>query len=386
MSSHPAGSEPRERLALRLGFATRLLLAQALVLTAGALTSWLVASGLGPGIFRQHLDQAGLTHTPSEAGHLDKAFNAALLVSVGLALLAATAVALAVTWYFTHRVQRSIAAVAGSASEIAAGHFGSRVPSPHLGGEFDMLADTFNELAHRLDEVETTRRRMLADLAHEMRTPLATIDAHLEAVEDGVRALDVPTLSVLRSSTQRLGRLAQDIGAVSRAEEGDVAIHPVSTSAVDLLRRAARAAVDAYRTKGVALTIEQPTDVVVDVDPERMGQMLGNLLDNALRHTPAGGTVSLSCRALGGWADFTVRDSGDGIPRDDVAHVFDRFYRVDAARNQAHGGSGIGLTITKALAEAHGGTVFVDSPGPGCGATFTVRLPQEPSRQGSSQR
>ena len=367
------GTDPRR---VRPGFATRLLLAQALVLVAGAMTSWLVASAVGPGIFRDHLQRAGVAQTPAEATHVEEAFASALIVSLLVALLASVLMALAVTWYFTRRVQRSITAVADSASEIATGRFSSRVPSPGLGGEFDQLAATFNQLAERLDTVEITRRRMLADLAHEMRTPLATLDAHLEALEDGVRDLDEPTLAVLRSSTQRLGRLAQDINAVSRAEESKLEINLVPTDPRDLVEAASRAAHDRYRAKGVGLVEDVAADATVSVDAERMGQVLGNLLDNALRHTPRGGAVTLGCHVIDDtWVEFLVRDSGEGIEPEHLTHVFDRFYRADTARNRQQGGSGIGLTITRALVEAHGGSISAASPGRGRGATFTVRLP-----------
>lgn len=360
----------------RPGFATRLLIAQALVLVAGAMTSWLVAAAVGPGIFHDHLQRAGVAQTSAEATHVEEAFASAMIVSLLVALLASVVMALAVTWYFTRRVQRSITAVADSASEIATGRYSSRVPSPALGSEFDQLAATFNQLAERLDTVEITRRRMLADLAHEMRTPLATLDAHLEALEDGVRELDEPTFAVLRSSTQRLGRLAQDINAVSRAEEGKLEINLIPTDPRDLIEAASRAAHDRYRAKGVGLVEDIAAAATVSVDQERMGQVLGNLLDNALRHTPRGGTVTLACRSIDDkWVEFIVRDSGEGIEPEHLTHVFDRFYRADSARNRQQGGSGIGLTITRALVEAHGGGLSADSPGRGRGATFTVRLP-----------
>jgi len=343
------------------------------------MTSWLVATAVAPGIFRDHVQRAGVVHTSAETTHVEEAFGSAMIISLLVALLASVLAALAVTWYFTRRVQRSITAVADSASEIATGRHGSRVPRPGLGGEFDQLATTFNQLADRLDNVEITRRRMLADLAHEMRTPLATLDAHLEALEDGVRDLDEATFTVLRSSTQRLVRLAQDINAVSQAEEGKLEIGLVSTDPRDLVEAASRAALDRYRAKGVDLVEDVGATATVSVDRERMGQVFGNLLDNALFHTPQGGTVTLGCRGIDDkWVEFIVRDSGEGIEPEHLAHVFDRFYRADSARGHQRGGSGIGLTITRALVEAQGGGISADSPGRGRGATFTVRLPVTP--------
>lgn len=369
----------------RPGFATRLLLAQALVLGAGALTTWLMASAVGPGLFREHLQRAGDNHTPAEVQHIDEAFTSALLISLTVAVLASVAAALVVSWYFSRRVQRSISTLTDAAAEISTGRFGTRVPPSALGAEFDTLADGYNTLAGRLEAVEATRRRMLTDLAHEMRTPLATVDAHLEAIEDGVRNLDEETMQVLRTSTGRLRRLAEDISAVSRAEEGKLEIHPRDLDAADVARTAANTAADQYAAKEVRLDAELVEGSTVHGDPDRLGQVLTNLLDNALRHTPPGGRVVLACtpvRSAAGSSrvQYTVTDSGSGIAAEHLPHLFDRFYRIDMARDRGHGGTGIGLAITKALVEAHGGSVSAHSAGPGTGATFTVQLPAPPHR------
>lgn len=359
------------------GLAARLLVAQTLVLLAGAVTSWVVAFGVAPGIFHDHLQQAGVTQSSVESLHVEEAFADSLLIAFGVALVASVLMALTVTGYLTRRVQRSTAAVSDAAAEIAAGHYGSRVPNPGLGAEFELLADTINELAERLGDVETTRRRILGDLAHEMRTPLASIEAHLEALEDGVRQLDDATLSVLHDGTNRLQRLAEDISAVSRAEEGRLESRPVVVAPATLLTAAAAAAEDAFRAKGVDLVVDTaaPAPPVL-VDPQRMAQVFGNLLDNALRHTPTGGHVRLTLRqADDRWVELEVRDDGEGIAAEHLPHVFERFYRADPARGRTPGGSGIGLTISRALVEAHGGGLSARSAGAGRGSTFMVRLP-----------
>ena len=378
--SRPAGeSDSGVERRSQAGFAGRLLIAQALVLIAGAVTTWLVASAVGPEIFRDHVRRAGVAHTASETRHLEEAFSAALLISISLALLAAGAAALAVTWYLSRRVHRSVAAVAAAASQIAVGRRGTRVADPGLGTEFGTLAATYNALAERLEATDTTRRRMLGDLAHEMRTPLATIDAHLEAVEDGVRDLDQDTLGVIRGSTRRLYRLAEDIAAVSRAEEGNLHPTPHPVHAATLAQAAGDGARDHFTAKGVHLHLpietQSDTDDLVLVDVDRIGQVLGNLLDNALCHTPAGGTITLSCRRNERWVEFVVVDTGEGIAPQHLGHVFDRFYRADTARDRSRGGSGIGLSIAKALTEAHGGRIAAQSAGAGHGATFIVSLP-----------
>lgn len=365
-----SGRAPR-----RSGFGARLLGAQALVLLAGAVTTWIVAATIGPAIFRGHLHRAGASPTTSEAGHVERAFTSSLAISISIALIAATATALAVTWYFSRRVQRSIAQVAAAAEHVAAGQYDARVNDPGLGREFAALAATSNTLAERLKTTETTRRRMLADLAHEMRTPLATVDAHLEAIEDGIRTLDDDTLDVIRLSTQRLRRLAEDISAVSRAEEGTLDMAPQPIAAADLARAAVHIFDDRFAAAGITLDTDLTTDALVLVDPDRIGQVLTNLLDNALRHTPSGGTVRIACSTHGSSVDYVVTDSGDGIAPEHLSHVFDRFYRSDAARAREHGGSGIGLSIARALVKAHGGEITASSPGPALGAEFTIHLP-----------
>jgi two-component system, OmpR family, sensor histidine kinase BaeS len=364
----PATGRARSR------FAARLLVAQALVLVAGALTTWLVASVVGPPLFTDHLREAGADHTVEEARHLEQAFASALLVSISLALVASVLAALAVSWHFSRRVQRSIDAVARAASQIATGAYGARVTDPGLGEEFTRLADSYNRLAGRLEATEATRRGMLADLAHEMRTPLATIEAHLEAVEDGIRPLDGETLGVVRASTSRLRRLAEDMSALSRAEEG-LHVDPVSVPAAAVATAAADAARDRFDAAGVHLETDLAEAGAVRVDADRLGQVLGNLLDNALRHTPPGGTVTVGCRRIDDWVEYRVVDTGDGVASEHLPHLFDRFYRVDTSRDRRRGGSGIGLAIAKALVEAHGGGISVTSAGAGLGTTFTVRLP-----------
>lgn len=356
-------------------FATRLLLAQALVLAAGTVTIWLVATAVGPSIFPDHLSRAGVTLSREETQHVEEAFASALLVSITVALVGAVVTALAVSWYFSRRVQRSIGHVAQASSRIAAGRYDTRVADPGLGAEFATLSGTYNRLADRLEAAEVTRRRMLADLAHEMRTPLATIDAHLEAIEDGVRQLDSDTVTVLRSSTRRLRRLAEDITAISHAEEGSLRLDRRPVDAATLAVTAADAARDRYESDGVRLDVVVHPAGRVHVDPDRIGQALGNLIDNALRHTPGGGSVTVSCRRVGRWVEYAVIDTGEGIGAEHLPHLFDRFYRVDTARDRHQGGSGIGLAITKALIEAHGGSVLASSAGPGRGSTFTARLP-----------
>ncbi|WP_024794167.1 sensor histidine kinase [Tomitella biformata] len=357
-------------------FGTRLLVAVTAVVVGCAVSAWLVAAAVAPGIFHDHLGRAGIDQHSGEAAHVEEAYTWSMILTWSIALAVAVLLALVVSWVIARRVQRSIAAVTASAAQITGGRYGVRVAGPGLGREFDQLTAAFNELAHRLEETEGTRRQMLSDLAHEMRTPLATLDSYLEALEDGVRELDADTMEILRLSTHRLGRLARDITAVSRAEEGRDRIAAVSIPAAELIDTAIRSVQERYDDKAVALSGHARGAAIVFVDPDRMGQVLGNLLDNALRHTPTGGAVTVTGRmADSHHVEIIVADNGEGIAPDHLEHLFDRFYRADAARDRRHGGSGIGLTITRALVEAHGGTVSAYSDGPSRGAAFTVRLP-----------
>jgi two-component system sensor histidine kinase BaeS len=369
----PAGAPTRRGA----GLAGRLLAAQTLVLLTGGLTAWLIAAAVGPSLFHQHLARANVGSTPAQIVHTEMAYQSANAISLSWALLAALAVAMAVNVYIARRIGRSVAIIADAASEVAGGHYGIRVPAPGLGAEFDALASGFNQMADRLGSVELTRRRLLADLGHEMRTPVATLEAYLEALEDGVATLNAGTAELLRSQTKRLARLSEDISAVSRTEEGQIQLNMATVHPELVIAAAVDSAAEAYQTKGVRLVTDiSPGLPKLSMDPERMGQVLGNLLDNALRHTPAEGTVTISATTSRRTADvaISVADCGDGIPAEHLPHVFERFYRVDAARDRAHGGSGIGLAIAKALVQAHGGALTATSPGSGQGSTFRILL------------
>ena len=368
-------NEPTRRGA---GLAGRLLVAQALVLLAGTLTAWTIASTVGPQLFHAHLARASIGSTSAQTLHTEEAYQSANAISLSLALLAALLAALVVSVYQSRRIGRSVANFASAASDVAGGHYDVRVPGPGLGPEFDALASGFNQMADRLGSVERTRRRLLADLGHEMRTPVAMLEAYLEALEDGVATLDAATAELLRAQTRRLARLSDDITAVSRAEEGQVGLHVRPVRAESVATAAADAAAESYQAKGVHLVTNIATGLPeLSLDPERMGQVLGNLLDNALRHTPTGGAVTISATLSAGTGDveLSVADTGEGIPAAHLPHLFERFYRVDTARDRTHGGSGIGLAIAKALVEAHDGQLTATSPGAGHGSTFQILLP-----------
>ena len=215
---------------------------------------------------------------------------------------------------------------------------------------------------------------MFGDLAHEIRTPVAVLEAYLEAVEDGVKTLDAQTIAMLREQTGRLVRFSADAAALAQAEEGGTAITPDWVDARELVAAVGAAVADRYAAKGVTLTTMADGGRLW-ADRQRLAQILGNLLDNALRHTPPGGGVRLTADRSGDAERFTVADDGEGIAAQHLPHLFERFYRADSARDRNRGGSGIGLAIAKALTEAHGGHIGVASRGPGQGSAFTVTVP-----------
>jgi len=215
-------------------------------------------------------------------------------------------------------------------------------------------------------------------LAHELRTPITTLTAYHDGLHDGVVALGPGSQAALTEQTDRLARLAEDIDEVSTAEEGRLSLLPEAVAVSDLLWNAGEAVRDRYHDAGVNLAVDTTSaaGLTVDIDRQRLGQVLSNLLTNALRHTPAGGIVTVSARQVDDEIDITVTDTGEGITPDHLPHVFERFYRGDAARSRGHSGSGIGLTISKAIVDAHHGTIRALSQGPGQGATFVVTLPR----------
>ena len=368
----------------RLG--TRLFVAQAAALVAIVITTAVVATILGPPLFHAHLVEAGHPTDAAEVPHIEQAFADAGTLSLAIGLLVALVFALAVTWYLTRRIGRPLHTLTDAAHEMAAGDYDTRVTVDGAGPELETLADSFNQMAEQLGNTENTRRRLLSDLAHELRTPVATLSAHLEGLSDGVTTWDDNTQQILEHQVERLVRLARDLDDVSRAEEGRIGLDLSRQAVPDLVRHAVDQFRDRYARKHVELS-SQADDAEVDVDPQRIAQVLGNLLANAVRHTPAGGHVAVTARRRGATVTIAVTDTGEGMASEQLAHIFERFYRGDTAREADRAGSGIGLTIARAIAEAHGGTLTASSRGTGHGATFLLTLPDRlPTGHGRDAR
>jgi two-component system sensor histidine kinase BaeS len=360
----------------RRGLAIRLFRVQALVVGSGAVTLVVIAVAITPGLFRDHLHDAIGSIPPELAYHLDQALARALLISLALAVAAGLITALAVSWFMTRRLTAPITVLADAASRIADGDYGARVPPSRLGAEFALLDNAFNRMAAALHSTEHRRQELLADLAHELRTPLATLDSFLEAIEDRVVPTSDATWRTMHEQTNRLRRLVDDIDSVSQAEERRLTFAPHEIDLHRVVDEAFRAVASGFADKGVVLRRRHSPDPAwVNADPDRLREIFDNLLTNALRHTPSGGQVTVTTLTRGRAVESTVTDTGEGVRPEHLPYLFDRFFRVDPTRSRATGGAGIGLAIARALAHAHGGELRARSDGPGQGATFTLVLP-----------
>ncbi|GAT07405.1 HAMP domain-containing protein [Mycolicibacterium novocastrense] len=379
MSNNTTPGAKPPRFLRRPSIGLRLLLAQTLVLAAGAVVTWGIAAVVGPQLFKKHMHDAVPAGSFLET-HADHAYRGATAVAVGGALAISVLMALAVSWYVSRRLQRSVTEVAAAATAVAHGRYDIRVSPTRLDEDFDTLVDSFNQMAARLQTVDATRRQLFSDLAHEIRTPASVLDAYVDALEDGVRSLTPQTTAMLRDQTRRLVRFSEDTAALAQAEESAFSMAFSWIDVPQLIDAAVTAAQERYRSKHVDLVATLPANLPpLWGDPQRLSQVLGNLLDNALRHTPPGGRVEIRAAADGTVFTLSVVDSGEGIPAEHLPHVFERFYRADLARDRGYGGGGIGLAIVKALVEAHNGRVAAASDGIGKGTAFTVTLPLSPT-------
>jgi signal transduction histidine kinase len=353
---------------------TRLLASQIAVSLAMALTMIVVAAIVGPPLFEAHMHEAG-HGSPDVLAHSEEAFNAAGLLALGIGLAIAATGAIVVSAVTSRRLRRSLTDLGAAAARISDGDYDLRVADADS-RELATLADSFNTMAGRLAGVEATRRQLLTDLAHEVRTPLASMEICVESLEDGAIEPGPEAWQILNSQIDRISRLADDLAQVSAAEEGRLDVHLQPCDPVRLAEDAVRAARDGFERKGVSIQLRPaPAGLAVSADPERIGQVLANLLSNALRHTPVGGHVDVEVGAVEDAVVFRVTDDGDGIAAEHLPRVFERFYRVDAARDRAHGGTGVGLAISRAIVRTHGGRLDAASAGPGHGSTFELRLP-----------
>ncbi|MDP9458555.1 MAG: ATP-binding protein [Actinomycetota bacterium] len=310
-------------------------------------------------------------------GPAERAYIEAVNGSLWLAGLVAALAAVALGLLFARRISGPIRTLTFAARRLGAGDLEGRAPVDDRRDELGELAEAFNSMAEAVGRQEMLRRRMAADIAHELRNPLAVIQANLEAMLDGVRPLSAEEVADVHRETQLLSRLVTDLRDLSLAETGQLPLRKELTNLSTLVRTGVARFSSRAEERGVRLDAEVSEDSPrAEVDPDRVAQVLGNLLDNALRHAPPGGEVVVRLE-LGAQRDevrVTVHDTGSGIPEEHLPNVFERFYRADRARTRTDGGSGIGLAVVKQLVEAHGGRVWAESRS-GKGTTFGFALP-----------
>ena len=304
------------------------------------------------------------------------AFLSALTTALLVGVLASAAVAGLAAAFVTRRLLRPLDAVQAATRMIAAGHYQASVPLPRE-PELAALAADVNTLATELAGTETRRTRLLGEVAHEMRTPLTALEGYMEGLIDGVFAPEPEILGAASDELRRLRRLADDLSALSRAEEQRLDLHLAGADLADLARRAAARLAPQFADDHVLLTVDAPSPLPVRADADRITQVLTNIIGNALLATAAAGTVTVEARAAGQRAEVVVTDTGTGLAAEDLERVFERFYRAPGQPRRSSG-SGIGLTIARNIARAHGGDVTASSAGPGRGATFVLTLPLHP--------
>lgn len=298
------------------------------------------------------------------------------------ALVAFGAVLLGAATFFSSRVTRPLTRLTSAVGTMAAGDLNTRVAGSAV-REIDELAGAFNTMASSLSDSDRQRRQMTADVAHELRTPLSLIRGRLEGIQDGVYSLTTEQITTLLRETTLLERLIEDLRILALADAGQLPLYRESIAPSSLLKSVAQSFQEQGRDQGVDIRVAGlPGLPEVEADPQRISQVLSNLVANSLRHTPAGGTVLLSA-----WSAvvegqelvyISVRDTGSGIATADLPHIFDRFYRADPSRTRAGGGAGLGLAIAKRIIEAHHGSIRAESA-PNEGTTVIFSLPAQSS-------
>lgn len=362
--------------------ARTLLATQVVVIAVAALTLVVVAVVVTPGLFTHHLEIAGETDEMVQHHALEALASTVAIAGAG-AIAAALVAAALVSWFLVGRIARPVDDLAVAAQAIQRGDFPSRVDPGASRDEIAQLVDSFNAMVARLEKTEESRRLLLADLSHELRTPLATLEAYIDGIEDGVLDACVANLSTMRSQVDRMRRLTGDLRLTVEAGGHVLDLHLAQVDVANLLNAARAAAWPRYEAKGVNLTVARlPNPFVLQCDEPRMQQVLANLLENSLRHTPSGGGVTISGHRDREWVVLVISDTGDGLPPEALEIIFERLFRLDPSRTHSDGGgSGLGLSIARDIVRGHGGEITAQSAGVGQGTSMIIRLPRSPEER-----
>jgi two-component system sensor histidine kinase BaeS len=301
--------------------------------------------------FERLMVEAGTPAAEAQA-MFDQAITGIFLAAVAVAMGVSAGLAV----LLSALLARPMRQMANAARHIADGDYATRVPA---GGpnELASLADSFNLMARSLEEQERQRREFIVNAAHELRTPLTNLQGYLEALRDGVIAPTPEQFGSLHEEAQRLVRLSRSLDSLADNENHDRAQSHVDVELSGAIRSAYEMARPAFEAKDIAVEISVPDELAVRAEPDRLAQVLANLLQNASRYTPSGGRAAIQAAVERSQVIVSITNSGDGIPAGDLPHVFERFYRVEKSRDAARGGAGIGLAIVKEIVEASGGRV-----------------------------
>lgn len=319
-----------------------------------------------------------LENNSAEVTRLDRRFrrerNGVLYGSIALLTIFSVTIGI----ISARRISEPISAVAAAAARIADGDLSARAEIPKRMEKSRMetatLAQNFNAMASSLEALEHERQALIADIAHELRTPLTILQGQLDAMTDGISPFTPDELGKLGAQTQLLSRLIDDLRILSLADAKRLTLKRVPVDVADLTERVVEGFQERAQRKGITLDVQTPANFIIHSDPDRLAQVLANLVDNALRYTPGGGHVCTTLSRSAGQLHLTVSDDGPGLSSEVLERAFERFYRAESSRTRASGGSGLGLAIVRTLVELQGGTVSASNNATK-GATFAVTLP-----------
>jgi histidine kinase len=372
----------RDRLTSKLKtyLSWKLMASYLIVILVGVITLTLAVEAAIPTAFNRHLlgmqQMMGSMHGLAEmSSDLFTNFRAAVTEALLVSTTAALVSAIIVSLFVSRRVVTPIRQMMQASQRIAAGRYQERVDVASE-DELGQLAHSFNQMAATLEQTEAMRRDLIANVAHELRTPLASIKGYMEGMIDGVLPTQPETFQQIYHEADRLQRLVNDLQELSRVEAGAFKLERRPLAIADLIQQTAAHLRAQFEEKEVTLQLNLPDNLPqVLADKDRISQVLLNLMGNALQYTPPGGSVTVTTKVENPELLVSIGDTGIGVSAEHLPHIFNRFYRVDKSRSRAGGGSGIGLTIAKHLIEAHGGHIWAASEGEGRGSIFTFSLP-----------
>ncbi|HSM24397.1 MAG TPA: ATP-binding protein [Anaerolineaceae bacterium] len=368
---------------IRTHLASKLFLSYVVVVLVGVLVLVTAASLSIPAAFERHLSQMSDMMGNSQSMEMDLFTNYTVAVSeaVSLAAIAALVAAILASFFISRQVVTPIQRMMKLSHRIAEGEYEERLKIPgslqsDQVDELDQLALSFNQMADKLEKTEIMRRQLIGDVTHELRTPLTAVKAYLEGLIDGVLTADPETYQQIHTEINRLQGLVNDLQELSQVESGAFQLEFTAISPSTIIETIQRNFEHQFEEKNLQLEIEiEPHLPKIHIDKDRIIQVLTNLVGNAMQYTPSGGKVLIKVFRENSNLLFSVSDTGIGISAEQLPNIFNRFYRTDKSRTRASGGSGIGLTIAKALVKAHHGRIWAESDGEGKGSTFSFLIP-----------